>query len=82
MRCIRFAFTVACAVALGSGALAPPAAAEPELSARLDRAIADKVAEMGVPGAIVAVSVPGLIDYQTAVGVADTRWQKLSSPPA
>ena len=72
MRCIRFAFTVACAVALGSGALAPPAAAEPELSARLDRAIADKVADMGVPGAIVAVSVSGLIDYQTAVGVADT----------
>lgn len=72
MRCIRFAFTVACTVLVACGTLAPPASAEPELSARLDRAIADKVAAMGVPGAIVAVSVPGVIDYQTAVGVADT----------
>jgi D-alanyl-D-alanine carboxypeptidase len=72
VRCIRFAFTVACTVAVACGALSVPASAEPGLSVRLDRAIADKVAEMGVPGAIVAVSVPGAIDYQSAVGVADT----------
>ncbi len=72
MRRIRFAVTVACALVAACGAVAPPASAEPGLSARLDRAIADKVADMGVPGAIVAVSVPGVIDYQTAIGVADT----------
>lgn len=69
----RFAATVACALVVACGALAPPASAEPDLSARLDRAIADKVAEMDVPGALVAVTVPGIIDYQTAVGFADTE---------
>ena len=43
-----------------------------DLGARLDSAIAAKVAEMGVPGAIVGIVVPGEIDYLTAVGVGDT----------
>lgn len=72
MRRIRFAVTVAFALVAAGRSVAPPAPAEPELSARLDRAIANKVADMGVPGAIVAVSVPGVIDYQTAIGVTDT----------
>lgn len=56
-----------------AGATMGPVRADPvELSARLDQAIAAKVAEMGVPGAIVGISVPGRIDYLTAVGVADT----------
>ncbi|MGW0162460.1 serine hydrolase domain-containing protein [Mycobacterium sp. NPDC003323] len=50
----------------------PSAAAEPDLTARLDRVIADKVAEMDVPGALVSVVVPGSIDYERAIGVADT----------
>lgn len=72
VRCIRFALVVFCAVAVTCGCAAPPALADPSLGARLDRVIADKIAEMGVPGAMVAVSVPGLIDYQSAIGVADT----------
>src|SRR6478736_6394240 len=39
---------------------APPASADPDvtLAERLDAAIAAKIAEMGVPGAIVGISVP------------------------
>jgi D-alanyl-D-alanine carboxypeptidase len=53
---------------------APPASADPDvtLAERLDAAIAAKIAEMGVPGAIVGISVPGDVDYVNAVGVADT----------
>ena len=53
--------------------LTPLATAEPgDLQAQLDAAIAAKVEEMGIPGAIVGISVPGRIDYVTAVGVSDT----------
>ena len=53
---------------------APTASAEPDvtLAERLDAAIAAKIADMGVPGAIVGISVPGDIDYVQAFGVADT----------
>ncbi|KWX67785.1 serine hydrolase [Mycobacterium sp. NAZ190054] len=58
---------------LVSGISAIRVAAQPaDLTARLDTVIAAKVAEMGVPGAIVSFAVPGLLDYTTAVGVADT----------
>ncbi|MGE0219868.1 serine hydrolase domain-containing protein [Mycolicibacterium sp.] len=54
--------------------VAPPAAADPatDLAARLDRAIEARVAQMGIPGAIVSLSIPGTIDYVRAVGVGDT----------
>ena len=41
--------------------VAPHAAAEPaaDITARLDQAIEARVAEMGVPGAIVSLSIPG-----------------------
>ncbi len=59
--------------AVAALALVWPAAAEPpDLAAQLDDAIARKVADMGIPGAIVALSIPGTIDYTRAVGVADT----------
>lgn len=52
---------------------APVSRAEPtDLRAQLDAAITAKVQEMGIPGAIVGLSIPGRIDYQTAVGVSDT----------
>lgn len=35
---------------------------------------------MGVPGAIVDVSFPGLIDYRIAVGVADTATGRPTTP--
>jgi D-alanyl-D-alanine carboxypeptidase len=68
------AIALSAALFIGSaGATPAPVRAEPgELSVRLDQAIAAKVTEMGVPGAIVGISVPGRVDYLTAVGVADT----------
>lgn len=51
---------------------APAVAQPPDLRGQLDAAIAAKVQEMGIPGAIVGLSIPGRIDYTTAVGVADT----------
>ncbi|HEX2285222.1 MAG TPA: serine hydrolase domain-containing protein [Mycobacterium sp.] len=55
---------------------APPAAsavAQPtDLTAALDAAIEARVAQMGIPGAIVGLSIPGEIEYVKAVGVGDT----------
>lgn len=53
-------------------ACAPVASADPTLDQRLDAAVTAKLAEMGAPGAIVGISVPGEIDYVRAFGVADT----------
>ena len=50
----------------------PPVLAEPDLHARVDTAVAATLADMGVPGAIVGLSVPGRLDYIRALGVADT----------
>jgi D-alanyl-D-alanine carboxypeptidase len=74
MRRRRRVIALVAALFIGpAGAMSASAGAEPgELSARLDEAIAAKVSEMGVPGAIVGISVPGRIEYLTAVGVADT----------
>jgi len=48
------------------------AAAEPvDLIASVDAAVAARLAEMGAPGAIVGVSIPGQVDYLSAVGVSD-----------
>jgi D-alanyl-D-alanine carboxypeptidase len=62
------ATTTAVVLAFGPAATADPA---DSLADRLDTAIAAKVAEMGIPGAVVGVSIPGEIDYLTAVGTSD-----------
>jgi D-alanyl-D-alanine carboxypeptidase len=64
------AMTSAAVLACGSVATADPDTPA-SLSDRLDTAIAAKLAEMGIPGAIVGVSIPGEIDYLTAVGTSD-----------
>jgi D-alanyl-D-alanine carboxypeptidase len=53
---------------------ASPAAAEPapDLAAQLDAGIQARIKQMGVPGAIVALAIPGEIDYVKAFGIGDT----------
>ncbi|MGY4649361.1 CubicO group peptidase (beta-lactamase class C family) [Mycobacterium sp. URHB0021] len=53
---------------------ASPAAAEPatDLAAQLDAGIQARIEQMGVPGAVVALSIPGEIDYVKAFGIGDT----------
>ena len=63
---------VVLSVVLVAWLAAPAVAQPPDLRAQLDAAIAAKVQEMGIPGAIVGLSIPGRIDYTAAVGVADT----------
>jgi D-alanyl-D-alanine carboxypeptidase len=62
------ALVVAGAVATQSAAADPTT----DLTAALDAAIEARVAQMGIPGAIVGLSIPGQIDYVRAVGVGDT----------
>jgi D-alanyl-D-alanine carboxypeptidase len=57
------------AVLLAVSALAEPVT---DLRARLDEAIAAKVDQMDIPGAIVGLSIPGRLDYVRAVGVGDS----------
>lgn len=64
----RFTVILAALISLG-GYVAPPVAADPR--ATLTAAVEAKVAEMGVPGAIVGLSIPGEIDYLRAFGVGD-----------
>jgi D-alanyl-D-alanine carboxypeptidase len=66
------ALTLAGLVA-ASVATARPAQGQPDLSAALDKVITARIAQMGVPGAVVSLSVPGEIDYVKAFGVADTK---------
>jgi D-alanyl-D-alanine carboxypeptidase len=51
---------------------APALAQPPDLAATLDRAIDARLEQMGVPGAVVSLSIPGEIDYVKAFGVGDT----------
>jgi D-alanyl-D-alanine carboxypeptidase len=61
------------ALMVGGAVGAPTATAEPiDLAAQLDEAIEQRVAQMGIPGAIVSMSIPGRIDYVKTVGVGDT----------
>lgn len=62
------ATTTAVVLAFGPAATADPT---DSLAARLDTAISAKLAEMGIPGAVVGVSIPGEIDYLTAVGTSE-----------
>lgn len=53
---------------------APHVDAQPlGLAAALDRAIEERLAQMGAPGAIVSLEIPGEIDYTKAFGVGDTE---------
>ncbi|GAA1677273.1 serine hydrolase [Mycolicibacterium murale] len=70
LRCGRVSAAVLSVVLMALPA-APAVAQPPDLRGQLDAAIAAKVQEMGIPGAIVGLSIPGRIDYTTAVGVAD-----------
>jgi len=63
---------ISAAIALVAAVTAGSATAEPTvLEGRLDAAIAAKLAEIDVPGAIVGLSIPGEIDYLVAVGLSD-----------
>jgi D-alanyl-D-alanine carboxypeptidase len=52
--------------------VAPAYASPDDLASRLDTAIEARIAQMGIPGAIVALSIPGEIGYAKAFGVSDT----------
>jgi D-alanyl-D-alanine carboxypeptidase len=69
----RRAASIGVALALTAVLVVPTAAGEPTvgLAARLDTAVAAQLAELGVPGAIVGLSIPGEIDYLDAVGTQD-----------
>jgi D-alanyl-D-alanine carboxypeptidase len=58
---------------LCAGAALAPAQADPDadLAAQLDAAINARIAQMNIPGAIVALSIPGEIEYAKAFGVGD-----------
>jgi D-alanyl-D-alanine carboxypeptidase len=51
-----------------------PVHADPDhdLASRLNAAIEARIAQMGIPGAIVALSIPGEIEYAKAFGVGDS----------
>ncbi|MER7951527.1 serine hydrolase domain-containing protein [Streptomyces sp. NPDC096079] len=49
----------------------PPGGLGPELTARLDKAIADVRAQAGIPGVAVGLWIPGQGSYVRATGVAD-----------
>lgn len=74
MGATRRALALFAAVVTCAGVAVTPALADPEtdLSAQLDSAIQARIAAMGVPGAIVALSIPGRISYAKAFGVGDT----------
>lgn len=74
MRAVRSLAAVALTgLIVGSGVGTHQALAEPaDLATRLDAAIESRIAQMGVPGAIVSLSIPGEIDYVNAFGVANT----------
>ncbi|GIF95570.1 serine hydrolase domain-containing protein [Catellatospora citrea] len=48
-----------------------PGVAATDLTARLDTAVQQVMRELGIPGAIVGVSVPGVVDHTRAYGTGD-----------
>jgi D-alanyl-D-alanine carboxypeptidase len=74
MTSARTTLAVAAALVALVGVPAPSVTAEPtiDLAAALDAAIDERIKQMGVPGAVVALSMPGEIDYVKAFGVGDT----------
>jgi len=73
MRAVKrmLAFVAASMMSIGVG-VAPAHASPDDLASRLDTAIEARIAQMGIPGAIVALSIPGQIEYAKAFGVSDT----------
>ncbi len=69
---IRRVVAVVVALAMGVNVGIAPAQADPDLPSQLDSAIEARIAQMGIPGAIVALAIPGQIEYAKAFGVADT----------
>jgi D-alanyl-D-alanine carboxypeptidase len=69
---IRRVVAVVVALAMGLTVGIVPAQADPGLPSQLDSAIEARIAQMGIPGAIVALAIPGQIEYAKAFGVADT----------
>src|SRR5690349_5358126 len=74
MRAVKRVLAVIAVFVMGIGVGVAPAHADPgpALDSRLDAAIQARIAQMGVPGAIVALSIPGEIEYAKAFGVGDT----------
>ncbi|BCJ78114.1 serine hydrolase [Catellatospora sp. IY07-71] len=63
-------------VAAGCAAAGPLPTASPrapgdDLPARLDAAVTGTMRQLGIPGAIVGLSVPGIVEYSQVFGVAD-----------
>jgi D-alanyl-D-alanine carboxypeptidase len=69
---IRRVLAFVISLTLGASIGFAPAQADPGLTSQLDASIEAKIAEMGVPGAIVSLNIPGQISYDRAFGVADT----------
>lgn len=64
--------TAACGTLAAQPTPAPsPGVAATDLTAQLDAAVQQAMRRLGVPGAIVAVSVPGVVDHTRAYGVGD-----------
>jgi D-alanyl-D-alanine carboxypeptidase len=74
MTSARATLAVAAALVALVGVPGAPVTAEPttDLAAALDTAIHERIKQMGVPGAVVALSIPGEIDYVKVFGVGDT----------
>ncbi len=74
MGAFRQALAVAAALVLSMSVGIPSLRAEPGhgLASQLDAAIEARIAQLGIPGAIVALSIPGQIEYAKAFGVGDT----------
>jgi len=72
MRAVRILSMVLAAVVAGAGVSGPAGADPGDLTSRLDAAIEARIAQMGIPGAIVGLTIPGEITYTKAFGVADT----------
>jgi D-alanyl-D-alanine carboxypeptidase len=73
MRITRVLAVFTLSTLLFSAAAMQRAVAEPiDLTGALDAAIEARVAQMGIPGAIVGLSIPGQIEYVKSVGVGDT----------
>ncbi|MGZ6778661.1 MAG: serine hydrolase domain-containing protein [Mycobacterium sp.] len=74
MGAIRTMSAVIAALLVSVSTGVPAVQAEPggDLASKLDAQIEARIAQMGIPGAIVALSIPGQIEYAKAFGVGDT----------
>jgi D-alanyl-D-alanine carboxypeptidase len=74
MRAVRtlLALVAMSAMSVSMGIGSVDAAPDADLASQLDAAIEARIAAMGIPGAIVALAIPGQIEYARAFGVADT----------